>query len=177
MDPVEGVGVFHEKFDGKVSQCLGPECPSSCCSTLKTANFNSGEESYIVAITEEEFKFLSEKVDFFEIGVVIKEVRHGAEKFFLMSDCLDFENGCKLPIKPVPCKGFPFNLNEYELSEDDSVDSEYCPQWEKIAKDTDAVKAFLKIREAFGLKDHKPWLFRLNCQCLFADAKRKFENQ
>ncbi len=134
---------IEKENNGLMDECLGEECPDSCCVEKQDCSFGY-YTSYLVG------KEPIPKIETHdEIGIRISGIDNS---HFFITNCKRDDGGCKLEDKPAMCKLHPFRV-----SAEDPLDLS-CPQAMEIVSNRENVDRALKLRNELGCYKDGEWL-------------------
>lgn len=167
---------IHE-FSGDLIGCKGKCCPSSCC-TPHTAEIEGKSYEYTTTfLSKELISFFSsgsfslssndlsalhngERITIAPSDIDIQLVEIAQSAQFLVSRCLDAEDGCKLKEnRPLACKFFPFGTEAAFPLASPVFGSmgRPCPEAQIIASQAKTIEQIMHIRELLGYEDNAIW--------------------
>lgn len=140
--------------DGTMSECLGKNCPSSCCWEKTTEGpggklskgmvrlFGRPEIGYQETILKPSLTDLGVTIN---LGFIRERDHHSV--IYVLNNCQNSDGSCRLQNrKPLRCRLFPFNL------EPNSPIAKDCPRAVEICNDPELIRKIEEVRRLFGLE-------------------------
>lgn len=133
-------------FDGDMPECLGKDCPISCCNEKEALRWGKSPVAFHTTLTNdtERQQYADEEI---QKTITVKSHDIGMDRPYyalLVQNCLD-DSGCRIADKkPLNCRIYPFKMNTH-LSFD-----ERCPKAHEIAKNPHTIERIHEIIRTLG---------------------------
>jgi hypothetical protein len=143
--------------DGTIPECLGAECPNSCCGEKTASTIENPNLAHRTKLSPDEYLYqrqvITPAINDLDVRLChATSPKTAGRPLYYLDRCQAEDGSCKLDgRKPLSCLVYPFGFEAANPIDRD------CPAKAEIFNNRKIRNTILLVRDLLGLYDHDRW--------------------